>query len=241
MKSCKVEFSLVLLSSPIYSSGNMRISKMHIHSMSCSEHTSIQLILNLFEQKFYQTAFISTLTEKTRQTSHFQALSAQTAAWHRIIPNNYSRTTGPFHFLICSSFDRGSEISSKPASDLSDTSADHHHSMAFGVLKERLSMIYSSALNNVLLGRLIPMVSVDLFHSAQVFKRKFFLKIGTFTVFCLPGCSFSDIRASSHWQRRDKEQINYCLSWVITFLFSLFCKTMKCWQFKTGQRIRRTF
>lgn len=198
---------------------------MHIHCMSCSEHTSIQLILNLFEQKFYQTAFISTLTEKTRQTSHFQALSAQTAAWHRIIPNNYSRTTGPFHFLICSSFDRGSEISSKPASDLSDTSVDHHHSMAFGVLKERLSMIYSSALNNVLLGRLIPMVFVNLFHSVQVFKLKFFLKIGTFMGFCLHSCSFSDIdqwRASAHWQRRDKEQINYCFTshyiFVLAFL-----------------------
>lgn len=202
---------------------------MHIHCMSCSEHTSIQRILNLFEQKFYQTAFISTLTEKTRQTSHFQALSAQTAAWHRIIPNNYSRTTGPFHFLICSSFDRGSKISSKPASDLSDTSVDHHHSMAFGVLKERLSMIYSSALNNVLLGRLIPMVFVNLFHSVQVFKLKFFLKTGTY------GVLFARLLVFWHWpmaskcplaasrQRADKLLFE---PQVVRFLFSLFCETM---------------
>lgn len=102
--------------------------------------------------------------------------------------------------------------------------------MAFGVFKERLFMIYSSALSNVLLGRLISFF-VDLFHSVQVFKLKFFLKIDTFMMFCLPGYSFSDIdqyQASAHWQRWDKEQINYSLSPESCYIFVLtFLQSMK--------------
>lgn len=49
-----------------------------------------------------------------------------------------------------------------------------------------------------------------------------------FMMFCLPGCSFSDIdryQASAHWQWWDKVQINYCLS-PGSCCVSLFCNQL---------------